>query len=166
MTLNATASSGSATFPVPLSPDGTYQVNATCKNANNVTATSTLTNYPVDTTPPVLTVSAPADGHFFGPTELDLGPFSVCAQTTSADAAGLPAALGAAATTCALRWAARRAAWARPRSPRSTPTRACRSTCPGAAPFDITVTLKDGAGNPTAKTITNVSCASALRRCR
>ena len=32
-TLTATASGGSATFGVPLSPDGTYQVIATCRNA-------------------------------------------------------------------------------------------------------------------------------------
>ncbi len=61
-----------------------------------MTGTSALTDFPVDTTPPNLTVTQPMDGKFFGPTELDgQGRFSVCGQTSSADAAGLPASLGA-----------------------------------------------------------------------
>ena len=35
-------------------------------------------------------------------------------------------------------------------------------TCPGGAPFNITVTLKDAAGNPTSTIIQGVSCASTL----
>ena len=93
------ASGGSATFGVPLSPDATYQVVATCRNANGVTFSSPLTSFPVDTTAPNLTVTQPTAGQFFGPTMLDSqGRFSVCGRTTDADAAGLPASLGAAAS--------------------------------------------------------------------
>src|SRR4029079_3868717 len=35
-------------------------------------------------------------------------------------------------------------------------------TCPGGAPFDLTVTLTDAAGNPTSKKISGVSCSSSL----
>ena len=163
MTLNGTVANGSATFGVPLSPDGTYQVTATCKNMNNVTGLSPSTSFPVDTTAPNLSVTSPAAGHFFGPTELDSqGRFSVCARTTSTDAAGLPASLGAGvnnlcvalggSTSCAGTVAVA-----------AINTDACVPvTCPGAPPFDITVTLKDGAGNPTTTTIQGVSCASTL----
>jgi hypothetical protein len=83
------ASGGSATFGVPLSPDATYQVVVTCRNANGVTGTSALTNFPVDTTAPDLTVTQPISGQFFGPTMLDSqGRFSVCGRTSSTDAAG------------------------------------------------------------------------------
>ena len=52
-------------------------------------------------------------------------------------------------TTCASRSAAPPAASARPPSRRSTRDACVPVTCPGGAPFDITVTLKDAAGNPT-----------------
>ena len=160
-TLTATVSGGSATFGLPLSPDGTYQVIATCRNAAGVTGSSQLTSYPVDTTAPNLTVTQPLDGQFFGPTDLDSqGRFSVCGRTTSTDAAGLPASLGAAvnnlcvalggSTTCV-----GTAAVTAVNTDTCVPV-----TCPGGAPFDITVTLKDAAGNPTATTIQGVSCAN------
>jgi hypothetical protein len=60
--LTAPVSGGSATFGLPLTPDGTYQVIATCTNAANVSGSSQLTSYPVDTTAPNLTVTQPVDG--------------------------------------------------------------------------------------------------------
>ena len=125
-TLTANASGGTATFGVPLSPDGTYQVVATCRNANGVTGTSGLTSFPVDTTAPNLTVTQPTDGQFFGPTDARRqGRFNVCGQTTSTDAAGLPASLGAARQQPVRRAGRLRDAASAPApSPRSTPTRA------------------------------------------
>src|SRR5262249_51235220 len=94
-TLSGTASGGNASFGLPLSPDGTYQVIATCKNVAGITGSSPLTSFPVDTTAPDLTVTQPAAGQFFGPTDLDAqGRFSVCGRTSSTDAANLPASLG------------------------------------------------------------------------
>jgi hypothetical protein len=162
-TLTATASGGSATFGVPLSPDATYQVIATCKNAANVTGSSQLTSYPVDTQAPNLTVTQPADGQFFGPTDLDAqGRFSVCGRTTSTDAAGLPASLGPAVNNLCVALGGS-STCAGTAAVAAINTDACVPvTCPGGAPFNITVTLKDAAGNPTSMTIQGVSCASTL----
>ncbi|HXU07325.1 MAG TPA: hypothetical protein VN903_40515, partial [Polyangia bacterium] len=162
-TLMGTVANGTATFGVGLSPDATYQVKATCKNANNVTGMSAATNFPVDTTAPNLTVSSPVAAQFFGPTDLDnQGRFKVCGQTTSADAAGLPASLGAAANNLCVSLGGS-ATCAATAAVTAVNTDACALvTCPGAAPFNLTVTLKDGAGNPTATTIQGVSCASTL----
>ncbi|HEY5453315.1 MAG TPA: hypothetical protein VIQ54_31390, partial [Polyangia bacterium] len=89
MMLSGTVANGSATFGVPLSPDGTYQVTATCRNAANVTGMSAATSFPVDTTAPNLTVTSPMANQFLGPTALDTqGRFNVCGRTTSTDAAG------------------------------------------------------------------------------
>jgi hypothetical protein len=162
-TLNGTASGGSATFGVPLSPDGTYQVSATCKNVAGITGTSAATNYPVDTTVPNLTVTRPTAGQFFGPTDLDAqGRFAVCGRTTSADAAGLPASLGAAVNNlCVALGGSASCVGTAPVT--AVDTDACVAvTCPGGAPFDVTVTIKDAAGNPTAMTVQGVSCASTL----
>ena len=157
------ASGGSATFGVPLSPDATYQVVATCRNANGVTFSSALTSFPVDTTAPNLTVTQPTAGQFFGPTMLDSqGRFSVCGRTTSADAAGLPSSLGAAASNlCVSLGGSATCAGSAPVAAINADT-CVPITCPGGAPFDVTVTLKDVAGNPTATTIQGVSCASTL----
>src|SRR5204863_9531597 len=48
-TLNGSASGGSVSFGVPLSPDGTYQVSATCRNAAGATGTVVPNSYPADT---------------------------------------------------------------------------------------------------------------------
>ena len=162
-TLNGTASGGSVTFGLGLAPDGTYQVTATCKNAANVTGSSGLTSFPVDTTAPDLTVTRPHDGDFLGPTDLDSqGRFSVCGQTTAADAANLPASLGAGVNNlCVALGGSSTCAATAPVTAVNTP--ACALvTCPGGAPFNITVTLKDAAGNPTATTVQGISCASML----
>jgi hypothetical protein len=157
---STTASGGSASAGVTLVPDGhSYAVVATCTNRNGVSATSASQSFPVDYTPPDLTVSSPTDGEFFGPAQLSNGAFQVCGQTTSTDAANLPSSLGpgknnfcvslGASTSCT------------PVLAVSTPT-CIGVTCPGGAPFNLTVTLSDGAGNPTSKTISGVSCASSL----
>jgi hypothetical protein len=162
-TLSQNASGGSATFAgVPLSPDGTYQVVATCKNAAGVTGTSQLTNFPVDTTAPDLTLTQPADGQFFGPGMLTANQFKVCGRTSSTDAANLPAALGPAVNNlCVALSGSASCVGTAPVT--AINTDACVPvTCPGAAPFDINVTLTDAAGNPTQNTIHGVSCASTL----
>ena len=122
-----------------------------------------LTSFPVDTTAPNLSVTSPAAGQFFGPTELDSqGRFSVCARTTSADAAGLPASLGAGVNNLCVALGGSTSCVGTA-AVAAINTDACVPvTCPGGAPFDITVTLKDGAGNPTTTTIQGVSCASTL----
>ncbi len=85
----------------------------------------------------------------------------VCGQTTSTDAAAATSTLGAnptnfcvtvgsAATPTCMAMAAVNAA-------------SCLNIpCPGAAASNLTVTLRDAAGNPTSQTITGVTCVSAL----
>lgn len=157
-TPSANVSGGAATFGLTLSPDGTYEVVATCKNKEGITSTSTKSTFTVDTTPPTLTVSSPTAGQFISTLDAN-GAFKVCAQTTSPDAAGLAASLGAGQSNlCASAGAATPVC-----GPVATvSTDACVSvTCPGAAPFALTVTLKDAAGNPQTQTISGVSCASS-----
>jgi hypothetical protein len=162
--LNATASGGTATFGVPLSPDGTYDVSATCKNAAGVTGNTPLTSFPVDTTPPDLTVTSPASGQHLGPTDLDSqGRFKVCGRTSATDAVNLPAALGAAVNNLCVALAGS-ASCVATAAETAINTDACAMVpCPGGAPFDLSVTLKDAAGNPsTPVVIQGVACASTL----
>jgi hypothetical protein len=156
-TVNATASGGTATIGVPLAPDGTYEVVATCTNSGNVSGISAKATFPVDSTGPDLTVSSPAAG------QLVVGAnFNVCGQTASADAVALPAALGARVNNLCVSMGT---------SPTcigtvavaAVNTNACVSVaCPGSAPFDLTLTLTDAAGNPTSKTVSGVTCTSSL----
>jgi len=157
-TASSTAMSGKATFAgVTLTPDGTFQIQAACTAKNGVVGRSMAGTYPVDTTAPNLTVSKPSSGAFIGPGQLTNGKFQVCGRTTSADAAGLPSSLGAAASNFCLSGSTTCVAVA------ATGTDACFDfTCAGGAPFDITVALNDAAGNKTTATITNVACASSL----
>jgi hypothetical protein len=163
--VKGTALASKATFAgVTLSPDGTYAVEASCTNKAGHTGLSTMGMYPVDSTAPTLTISSPADGKFFGPTELTNGAFKVCAQTTSADAAGLPATLGDAAKNLSV------AVGTASPDPNNgsvavtaVGTDACVNVaCTSSSPIDLTVTLKDAAGNPTVKTISQVACATSL----
>ncbi len=155
--VNAVANGGTATVGVQLSPDATYEVVATCTNSGNVSGTSAKATYPVNTIAPDLTVSQPAAGQF-----LVGSTFSVCGQTPSTDAAGLPASLGQKVNNLCVALSSSGGCVA------SVPVTAvgvdaCATiTCPGGAPFDLFVTLTDLAGNPTTKTISGVSCASAL----
>ena len=120
--------------------------------------------YPVDSTAPTLTISSPANGHFFAPGELNNGAFQVCAQTPDKDATvmmdaqgniakNLSVAIGTSAPDMTNGYA----------SVTATGTDTCISVaCTSATPIDLTVTLKDRAGNPTVKTVSQVSCATAL----
>jgi len=159
--LTATAMSGHAVFAgVPLSPDANYDVQAACTNkAGAIGYSASPAVYPVDTAPPDLTISSPANDAFMGPTALTNGAFKVCAKTTSPDATtvNLPAGIK---NLCV---AIGTAACANPTAVTATATDTCVDVpCPGSGPFDINVTLSDAAGNATKKTITHVTCASAL----
>jgi hypothetical protein len=159
--VNATAMGGKALFPgVTLRPDGTYKVVAECTNRIGVKGSSQLGSYPVDTVPPTLAVTSPTEGEHFGPSDLTMEKFNVCASTTSTDAIALPdvlpamgrnlcAAIGNASPECV------KVAAMAPGGNACVPL-----TCPGGAPFDITVSLTDAAGNPTASVVKGVTCAS------
>lgn len=155
-TLNAVASSGVATFTATLVPDGTYEAVASCINKNGVTGTSAKGTYPVDTTAPNLTVNSPMSGQFVVGANVN-----VCGQTTSADAAGLPAALGAAQSNLCVTVGSAATPSCAPMT--AVNTSSCVSIpCPGAGAFDLTVTLKDAAGNPTSQALTGLTCVSSL----
>lgn len=163
--VEGTAMTGKATFAgVPLVPDGSFTITAACTAKSGAIGHSAGTAFKVDSTAPTLTVSSPADNTFIGPTQLVNGAFQVCAQTTSTDAVGLSATLGAAAKNLSV------AIGTSSPDPDSgfvtvaaVGTDACVAiTCPSNSPVDLTVTLKDGAGNSTVKTITGVSCATSL----
>jgi len=163
--VDGTAMTGKATFAgVPLVPDGNFTITATCTAKSGAVGHSAATAFKVDSTAPVLTISSPADNTFIGPSQLVNGAFQVCAQTSSTDAVALPATLGAAAKNLSV------AIGTSSPDPdtgfvavTAAATDACVSvTCPSNSPVDLTVTLKDGAGNATVKTITGISCATTL----
>ncbi len=158
-TPSAVVSGGSATFGLTLAPDGTYEVVATCLNLNGITGTSTKSSFTVDTTPPVLTIDSPTAGQFLGP--LTTGRFNVCAETTSTDAAGLLSSLGPGQNNLCVTLGSAATPSCVAVAAVSAPS-CVAITCPGGAPFNLTVTLNDAAGNPTTQTITGVSCASTL----
>jgi hypothetical protein len=164
-TAEATVMTGKAEFAgVPLVPDGAFTVTATCTNKAGVIGHSAATPFKVDSTPPTLTVSSPADGQFIGPAQLVAGAFKVCAQTTSADAVGLPVTLGAAALNLSVAvGTASPVADTGFVAVAAVGTDACVNVpCPSNSPVDLTVTLKDGAGNATTKTVSQISCATTL----
>jgi hypothetical protein len=155
-TLNATASGGVATF-TPTLTQGNWEAVATCTNKNGISSTSTKGTFPVDIVPPDLTVNSPSSGQFVVGANV-----AVCGQTPSADAAGLSASLGAAEQNnlCVTVGSA-----ATPKcvAVAAVNTSTCVNIpCPGAAAFNVTVTLDDAAGNPTSQTITGVTCVSTL----
>ncbi|HEY4186783.1 MAG TPA: FG-GAP-like repeat-containing protein [Polyangia bacterium] len=164
-TAAGTATSGKATFAgVPLVPDGSFTVVATCTNAAGVAGHSAATPFKVDSMAPDLTVSSPVAGQFIGPADLVAGAFKVCAQTTATDAVALPSTLGAAALNLSVA-----VGTASPDTDTgfvavtAVATDACVNVlCPSNSPVDLTVTLKDGAGNSTTKVVSNVSCATTL----
>lgn len=163
--LNGTATAGLATFPgVTLVPDGTYNVQASCTNKAGVTGYSTTpAPYLVDTLPPDLTISSPANDAFMGPSKLTNGAFQVCAKTTAMDAVGLPEALGADAAKNLRVYLNNGTTPVGTAAVTAAGTDACANViCPGGAPFSLRVTLADSAGNLTEKTVTGVSCDSAL----
>ncbi len=152
----AVVSGGAATFGLPLVPDGTYEVIASCLNKNGITGTSTKSSFTVDTTAPDLTVNSPSSGQF-----LVGGTVSVCAQTAASDAVNLPSSLGAASNNLCVTLGSSATPLCAAVAAVNTPT--CVSfACPGGGPFSLTVTLNDAAGNPTTQTLTGVTCVSSL----
>lgn len=167
----ALVTGGIATFPgVTLTPDGDHTVQALCTPKTDDPGSSGQTTYTVDTLPPDLTNVTPVDDQFLGPGD-DANAskpglqFKVCGQTSASDAADLPAALGAGANNFCVGIGT-----ATPTCVPATGTGAPGNAkggcveldCPGGAPFNIEVSLKDAAGNPTASTVKAVRCASTL----
>lgn len=161
------AKGGKAEFAgVPLSPDGDFTVVASCQAQSGKSSKSAQATFTVDTTPPNLTVTEPVAGKHFGPTD-DSDPatagqqFQVCATTDSLDALNLPAALGSAQNNfCVAMGTA---------TPVCVPVTGATSaapcvtlSCQDRAPFDLNVTLGDGAGNSAQATVQGVSCSSTL----
>ncbi len=155
-TPSAIVSGGSASFGLTLVPDGTYEVIATCLNKEGITGTSTKSSFTVDTTPPALAVNSPTAGQF-----VVGGTVNACAQTSSSDAASLAGSLGSGRNNLCVTLGSSATPSCVAVSAVNTST--CVSlACPGAAPFSLTFTLNDAAGNPTTQTITGVTCASSL----
>jgi hypothetical protein len=72
------ASGGKAIFlGVPLPSETTYAIQARCVDGDGVVGRSAKGMYPVDTTPPELTISKPASGDFIGPAGMTAGTFPV-----------------------------------------------------------------------------------------
>jgi hypothetical protein len=160
-TTTATAMGGKAVFvDVALNSGETYEARARCiAGDGGLTGRSDAQSFPVDATPPDLTISAPHAGDVIGPSGLTNGAFPVCGSTTDPDAVALPLTLGARdANFCASVGGSPTCAAAT-----TTGTDVCvQVPCPGDASFDITVTLTDLAGNTTTDTLANVSCFSTL----
>jgi len=154
---------------ITLSPDGDHTVVAKCTGSNGKVGTSAAKTFPVDSTPPDLTMVGPTDGQFFGPSD-DADPgtpglqFQVCGTTTAADALDLPASLGAGQQNfCAGIGTSSPTCVGATTGGAGTGDGGCVNiTCPGGAAFDINVTLTDDAGNPTTATVKGVTCASNL----
>lgn len=168
------AADGVANFPgVTLTPDGAHQVTATCTARSGAAGVATALGVTVDTVAPDLavtkgtgtgaaTLSALATGDHFGPTDdadttLAGLQMKVCGTTAAADASNLPSTLGANQNNfCAAIGG---------NAPVCSPVTAAKTgcvnvTCPGTGPFDLALTLKDGAQNPTAVSRTNLTCAA------
>jgi hypothetical protein len=161
-TLSAHALGGKATFAgVSLAPDGTYEVQGRCVDGNNVVGRSAKGTYIVDTTPPDLTVSKPHSFDFIGPGGLPGGVFQVCGSTTATDAVGLGAGLGTRQANYCVATTGAPTCVAVPAGAVGMDT--CVGVpCPGDAPFNVTVTLSDEAGNPQTTVLTGITCSSAL----
>lgn len=166
----ALANAGVATFPgVTLTPDGDHKVSAQCKAQGGETGASAEITYPVDTTAPDLANTSPVDGHFFLPADDSNATktglqFKVCGETTAPDAVDLPASLGAGQNNfcVAIGTATPTCAAATATGANGNSGGCVELDCPGGAPFDLTVSLKDDAGNPATKTIQGVRCTSTL----
>lgn len=166
----ALAAGGVAKFPgVTLTPDGDHKVQAGCTPKGGQPGSSAEVTFPVDTTSPDLSNLVPADATFLGPsTDSNSSKaglqFKVCGQTTAADALDLPGTLGGKeknfcvgiGTSTPVCTEAKKGAVG------GADGGCVELDCPGGAPFDMAVTVSDDAGNPTAKTIKGVTCASSL----
>lgn len=159
-TVHSQTVGGKATFSyVGLTSGSTYEIQAVCLDKSRGVGRSTTGTYPVDATPPDLSISKPTSGNFIGPSGLTSGTFPVCGSTTSPDAINLDAALGALASNFCVTAGG---------SPLCKPvtvlgTDVCVDVpCAGDAAFDVRVTLNDGAGNVQQASIDGVSCFSML----
>jgi hypothetical protein len=159
-TFSAQAIGGKAVFTnVALVSGLVYDVVARCTGDDGRTNHSEMRPFPVDAIAPELAVSKPHAGEAIPPTGLTNGAFPVCASTTSGDAVALEAALGSRRDNLCVSAGG---------SPDCKPvavvgTDVCVDVpCSGDAPFDITVTLGDRAGNVQKNILLGVSCFSTL----
>lgn len=166
----ALAAAGTAKFAgVALIPDGDHEVSATCTPKTGSDGTSAKVKLPVDTVPPDLVNATPGDDSFVGPSD-DVNStkaglqFNVCAETTAADAVDLPASLGAAQNNfcVAVGTATPQCSAAKSGTVGGKNGGCVEMDCPGGAPFDLVLTMRDDAGNPTSKTLKGIKCASTL----
>jgi len=163
--ITALASGGVAKFAgVPLSPDGEFNIVATCKDASGKTSKSGVATFTVDTTAPDLSVTEPAAGKHFGPTEdsdtTKAGQqFQVCGATQASDALNLPDNLGTARNNFCVGLGSATPVCV-PATGNGTPC--VTLTCQDRVPFDLNVTLGDEAGNSAQTTVKGVSCTSTL----
>jgi len=161
------ASGGKAKFPgVPLAPDGEYTVVAACAAESGKVSQSGVAKFSVDTTAPDLAVTQPAAGKHFGPGE-DSDPatagqqFQVCGATQALDALNLPSSLGAAQNNFCVGLGTATPSCV-PVIGGSSGAPCVTLTCQDRVPFDLKVTLGDGAGNKSQATVQGVSCTSTL----
>jgi len=165
--VTALAKGGKAEFSgVTLTPDGDFTVVATCSAQSGKSSQSAQSKFTVDTTAPDLTVTEPAAGHHFGPTDdsdpaTDGQQFKVCATTDSLDALNLPSGLGSKASNfCVASGSATPTCV--PVTGTTTGAPCVTLTCQDRAAFDLNVTLSDAAGNTAKSTVQGISCTSAL----
>ncbi len=177
--VSTNAVGGVATFTgVTLAPDGDHSVVARCVPKAGIEGQSTSVTYLVDTEAPPLVAkkvrgteqSDLQDGDHWNP-EHDVDPnkdglqIRVCGGTDASDAVDLPATLGAGQQNFCVAVGSS--------SPSCVPATTGGAgdagdggcvdiDCPGGGPFNLTLTMRDDAGNPTGKTTQAVTCASTL----
>jgi hypothetical protein len=176
---------GKATFShVQLSTDagvdGTYNVLATCLAANGDVGVSSTNNlgdaYPVDITPPDLVITRGsgangatmiplADGSHFAPADdvdpstTDVLEMRICGTTTAPDAIDIVSTRDTTKNNFAVGLTSTDVVRA-PVTAAGDNTACITMNCPGNAPFNLNVTLKDHAGNPQTKVLQGVTCAA------
>ena len=163
---------GVATFAgVTLTTDASNQVTATCTARSGAEGVSSPVNVVVDATAPDLVVSKGdfgtfADGAHFGPTD-DADPttdglqIKICGSTSSLDAVDLASVLPAIKNNFCVSIAGNNGVCGQVVSQGNVKSGCVNYTCPGYDKFDLLLTLKDSAQNPTTITRTNVTCASS-----
>jgi hypothetical protein len=156
--ITALASGGKAKFAgVPLSPDGDFAVVASCQAQSGKTSKSGVATFTVDTTPPDFSVTEPAAGKHFGPSEdsdaATAGQqFQVCGTTQSLDALNLPSNLGAAQSNFCVGLGTATPVCV-PATGKNSGAPCVTLTCQDRVPFDLNVTLGDLAGNSSQATV-------------
>lgn len=158
----AFVSNGTAVFPgVELTPDGDHTLRATCRSEAGRRGQSAEVEVTVDSEFPDLEIVGLEDGQHFSPDD-DVDPdtpeleFDVCGLTESADSLSTGTdnfcvAVGTQSPDCAP---------ATQDGAEGESGGCVRLTCPGSAPFDVTVSVADEAGNITQKIVSGVTCAS------